>query len=347
MGSQVTLDEAPRFEVRAVGSFLQHEGCFEESEQVLSPGSWPTSATPSAITRRPAQPDHAHRGGADPTPAANGAQLRTEFDAEGRATTVTSCYADPHPPSGEDGLAPVAERAWSSPIHLDRPPRQRCTRPSASIGSGILHSSMDRADREPHPKVQDEQSLLLSLRAGDEAAFAELVRENAGRLLAVARRMLHSEDDARDALQDAFLQAHRGIARFQGEARLSTWLHRIAINVCLMKLRSRARKPERSIEELLPKFYADGHRIDPGPPWRTEIPDPVESREVRTLVRASIDRLPEIYRSVLLLRDIEEFSTEETAQLLDIKADTVKVRLHRARQALRSLLDPHFAGEAE
>jgi len=205
---------------------------------------------------------------------------------------------------------------------------------------------MRRPDRGPEPKAQDEQSLVLRLRAGDEAAFAELVRENAGRLLAVARRMLRSEDDARDALQDAFLQAFRGIDGFEGDARLSTWLHRIVINACLMKLRSRGRKPEGSIEELLPRFYADGHRIDPGPPWRAEIPDPVESREARTLVRASIDRLPEIYRSVLLLRDIEELSTEETALLLDIKADTVKVRLHRARQALRALLAPHFTSGA-
>ena len=205
---------------------------------------------------------------------------------------------------------------------------------------------MRRPDRGPEPKAQDEQSLVLRLRAGDEAAFAELVRENAGRLLAVARRMLRSEDDARDALQDAFLQAFRGIDGVEGDARLSTWLHRIVSNACLMKLRSRGRKPEGSIEELLPRFYADGHRIDPGPPWRAEIPDPVESREARTLVRASIDRLPEIYRSVLLLRDIEELSTEETALLLDIKADTVKVRLHRARQALRALLAPHFTSGA-
>ncbi len=205
---------------------------------------------------------------------------------------------------------------------------------------------MSRADRRAEPDAQDEHSLLRRLRAGEDAAFAELVRRNSARMLAVARRMLRSEEDARDALQEAFLQAFRGIDRFEAGARLSTWLHRIAINACLMKLRTRARKPEQSIEQLLPRFYADGHRIDPGPPWRSEGPDPLESREVRALVRASIDRLPEIYRSVLLLRDIEELSTEETAQLLDVKADTVKVRLHRARQALRALLEPHFTGEA-
>jgi RNA polymerase sigma-70 factor (ECF subfamily) len=192
----------------------------------------------------------------------------------------------------------------------------------------------------------DEQALLARLRAGDDAAFEELVRANAGRLYAVARRMLRSDEDARDALQDTFLQASRGISRFEGGARLSTWLHRIAVNACLMKLRSRGRRPEQPIEELLPRFYEDGHRVDPGPAWRTEGPDPVEQRETRALVREAIDRLPEIYRNVLLLRDIEGLDTEETARLLDVKVDTVKVRLHRARQALRALLAPHFSGEA-
>ena len=201
---------------------------------------------------------------------------------------------------------------------------------------------MDR-DAGPAP---DEQALLARLRAGDEAAYDALVRTHAGRLLAVARRMLRVEEDARDALQEAFLQAFKGIERFEGGARISTWLHRIVVNACLMRLRTRSRKPEQPIEELLPRFYEDGHRIDPGPPWRSEGVDPVEQREVATLVRGAIDRLPEIFRNVLLLRDIEGLDTEETARLLDVKADTVKVRLHRARQALRALLEPHFSGEA-
>ena len=202
---------------------------------------------------------------------------------------------------------------------------------------------MGQERRGPEPNARDEQSLLARLRAGDEAAFAELVRENAGRLLAVARRLLRSEEDARDAVQDSFLQAFRGIGRFEGDARLSTWLHRIVINASLMKLRTRSRKPEGSIDELLPRFYADGHRIDPGPPWRAEIPDPVESRELRRWC-ARHDPCGAL-RSVLLLRDIEDLSTEETAAVLDVKAETVKVRLHRARQALRALLGPHFTGE--
>jgi RNA polymerase sigma-70 factor (ECF subfamily) len=202
---------------------------------------------------------------------------------------------------------------------------------------------MNRAERGSEPP-QDDEALLRRLRAGDEAAFAELVRANSGRLLGVARRILRSEEDARDAVQDAFLLAFRGIGGFQGGARLSTWLHRIAINASLMKLRSRGRRPEEPIDALLPRFYEDGHRIDPGPPWRELPADPVEQRELRERVRVSIDRLPDAYRNVLLLRDIEELSTEETAQMLDVKADTVKVRLHRARQALRALLDPQRTG---
>jgi RNA polymerase sigma-70 factor (ECF subfamily) len=205
---------------------------------------------------------------------------------------------------------------------------------------------MAPADRAAKPNLPDEHDLVRRLQAGEDAAFEELVRENAGRMLALARRMLRSEEDARDAVQEAFLQAFRGIGSFAGDARLSTWLHRIVVNACLMKLRTRSRKPEHPIEDLLPRFHEDGHRIDPGPAWRTDGPDPIESRELRTLVRASIDRLPEIHRNVLLLRDIEGFSTEETARMLDVKADTVKVRLHRARQALRTLLHPHVASGA-
>lgn len=204
---------------------------------------------------------------------------------------------------------------------------------------------MNRTNRlEPGCEL-DEQALLARLRAGDDAAFAVLVRAHAGRLLRVARRILRSEEDARDALQEAFLQAFRGIERFEGQARVSTWLHRIVVNACLMRLRARSRRPEQPIEELLPRFYEDGHRVDPGPPWRSTGADPVEQRELAELVRGAIDRLPEIHRNVLLLRDIEGLDAEETARLLDVKTDTVKVRLHRARQALRAVLAPHFTGE--
>lgn len=187
-----------------------------------------------------------------------------------------------------------------------------------------------------------EVELLAGLRAGDPQAYEILVRTYGGRLLAAARRILHSEEDAHDALQDAFLSAFRAIGSFQEGARVSTWLHRIVVNAALMKLRTRRRRPEESIEELLPTYLEDGHRENPGPAWKENTETLLGRQEVRAAVRECIDRLPEAYRTVLLLRDIEELDTEETARLLEVTPNAVKIRLHRARQALRTLLDPHF-----
>lgn len=189
----------------------------------------------------------------------------------------------------------------------------------------------------------DEAALVARLRAGDDDAFADVVRTFGGRMLAVTRRMLRNEEDARDAVQDAFASVARSVATFDHSCRLATWLHRIVVNAALMKIRRRRRKPEDSIDELMPRFYADGHRIDPGPAWDDSLVEKaMVSADSRELVRRAIDRLPESYRTVIVLRDIEDLDTEETARLLEITPSAVKVRLHRARQALRTLLDPHF-----
>jgi RNA polymerase sigma-70 factor (ECF subfamily) len=193
--------------------------------------------------------------------------------------------------------------------------------------------------------VPDEGGFIARLREGDDAAFEELVRTHGGRMLAVARRFL-PEEDARDAVQDALLSAARSIDRFEGTARLSTWLHRIVVNAALMKLRTRKRRPEESIEDLLPTFREDGHMDVPSSPWRESAQQSLERQEVRELVQAQIQNLPESYRAVLLLRDVEEATTQEAADLLGITPANVKVRLHRARQALRGLLAPHFEGTA-
>ena len=190
-----------------------------------------------------------------------------------------------------------------------------------------------------------EAGLVERLKAGDDAAYEQFVRENIGRMLAVARRMLRSEADAHDAVQDAFLSAYNAIDRFEGGSKLSTWLHRIVVNAALMKLRSaKRRKDEVSIEDLLPRYMDDGHQIDPPTGWEDTAEAAAQRREVRELVRASIDRLPETHRTVLLLRDIEQLSTEEAARQLDVSTNVVKTRLHRARQALKALLDPHLTG---
>jgi len=126
---------------------------------------------------------------------------------------------------------------------------------SSSVGQSAHPDKPSKAS----PDRQSYDKLLAQLRQGDEAAYEALVREYGGRMLAVARRMLRCEEDARDAVQDAFLQAFRSIDCFRGDSNLGTWLHRIVANAALMKLRSMNRHPVVTIEELWPQFDNSGH----------------------------------------------------------------------------------------
>jgi RNA polymerase sigma-70 factor, ECF subfamily len=189
------------------------------------------------------------------------------------------------------------------------------------------------------PEAAAEAALLAGLRAGSDDAYEALVRSNSTRLLTVARRILGTEEDARDALQEAFISAFKALPRFEGQARLSTWLHRIVVNTALMKLRSRKRRPEEPIDALLPGYKDDGHQTVEPVEWSDGADVALERKETRSFVRAQIDKLPDNYRTVLLLRDIEEMSTPEAADALGITENAVKIRLHRARQALRALID--------
>jgi len=192
---------------------------------------------------------------------------------------------------------------------------------------------------EPQPpSTVDDTVLVQGLRNGEEWAFEALVRVFGARLLATARRLVGNEEDARDVVQSAYLSAFRAIGEFQGAAQISTWLHRIVVNTALMRLRSRRRKPEESIEALLPAFKADGHFVDRLSSGALPADQLLEQQETRRIVRGAIEQLPEPYRAVLVLRDIEELSTKEVAELLDMTTSAVKVRLHRARQALLTLL---------
>jgi len=187
-----------------------------------------------------------------------------------------------------------------------------------------------------------EMALVAGLRRGDSGAFETLVRTHMPALLRVARRFMRAEEDARDAVQDAFVAAFRSIGKFEAGAQLSTWLHRIVINACLMRLRTQRRRPEEDLEALLPRFREDGHQVERSVPWSEDAETILERTELCGVVRSCIDSLPDTYREVLLLRDIEELSTEEAARVLGVTPNAVKVRLHRARQALRTLLHPYM-----
>ncbi|MBK8915758.1 MAG: sigma-70 family RNA polymerase sigma factor [Phycisphaerales bacterium] len=217
------------------------------------------------------------------------------------------------------------------------------THVSRNARSRRVHSPTQPVDGGPAQAAAPDPR-LEALARGDPAAFEALVRGEAGRMLAVARRILGNEHDAHDAVQDAFVSALRALPRFAGQSSLSTWLHRIAINAALMKLRTRRSRPQVSIESLQPRFIEDGHHADPVDSWSTAPDARAMTAEAREFVRDAIERLPETHRTVLLLRDIEELDTRQTAELLEIDPGTVKVRLHRARLALRQLLNEQYKG---
>lgn len=189
--------------------------------------------------------------------------------------------------------------------------------------------------------VPDEPLLIERILHGDQGACETLVRRHGGRMLAVARRLLRSDEEAADAVQDAFLSAFRSLGSFGGQSSLGTWLHRIVVNACLMRLRGRSRRRDVPLDDLPMGFDEAGGRAG-----HKHAPAILSRQETRAQVRACIDRLPEPHRTILLLRDVQELDTDETAERLGIRPGAVKTRLHRARQALRVLLAPIFlAGE--
>lgn len=207
-----------------------------------------------------------------------------------------------------------------------------------------IQALADEATPHQAAVVDAEMFLVRRLRAGDEHAYATLMRENGARMLAAARRILRNDEDARDAVQEAWLQAFRALPRFEGQSRLSTWLHRIVVNAALMKLRSQRRRPEAALEELPPHADADGAWLDTADAISADAD--LASRDRRALVRRAIELLPEAHRSVLLLRDFEELDTDETARRLGTTPGAVKTRLHRARQALRATIEREHAAAA-
>jgi RNA polymerase sigma-70 factor (ECF subfamily) len=197
---------------------------------------------------------------------------------------------------------------------------------------------------ESGAKAPTDAELVEGLRSGDPRTFELLVRNEGPRMLSVTRRILKDDDEAREAVQEAFVSAFRARAQFHADAKISTWLHRIAVNAALSRLRSRRRRPEDSLDDLLPRFNPDGHHAERFASWQEPADVTISRRQTAEQVREAIDSLPETFRTVLLLRDIEGLSSQEAASMLKITPNAVKLRLHRARMALRALLAPHLEG---
>ena len=185
-----------------------------------------------------------------------------------------------------------------------------------------------------------QDSELKAILSKDRSATERFVRGHAGWMLSVARRILGDAGHAEDAVQNAFANIFKSLESFDGRSALKTWMHRIVVNDALMLLRKHRPQLVDDIDDLLPVFDANGCRIDDD--WTTfETPESALQRsQSKARIAELIDRLPDRYRIVLMLRDIEELSTSEVAQRLELSEANVKVRLHRARAALKKLLEP-------
>ncbi len=191
----------------------------------------------------------------------------------------------------------------------------------------------------------EDSELVERIKNGDEAAFTLLVHRYSGKVYGIGLSMLRNEQDARDVVQETFLNVHRRIDSFRGEAPFKSWLGRIATNNALMKLRRRRRKPEVSLQIKSPRFKDDGEHEREIVDFSPLADKHTEDKELGAQIRAAVDQLPEKYRTVLVLADYQQLSMKQIADLLDLTVPNVKTRLHRARLAVRESLQEYLAGE--
>jgi RNA polymerase sigma-70 factor, ECF subfamily len=195
----------------------------------------------------------------------------------------------------------------------------------------------------PQTPAPTDEELVARARNKDFGAFEQLLDRYEDKIFRLAYRFVRNETEAKEVLQDTFLSIWRKLDTFKGDSQFGSWLYRVAANTALMRLRAQRRHPEVSTEEL-PVGYLDNYGQVPaaGENWARRPDDELQSDELRRHIQSAVDALPEIYRTVFLLRDVEGMSTEETGEILAISVPTVKTRLHRARIALRDTISGYF-----
>jgi RNA polymerase sigma-70 factor (ECF subfamily) len=205
-------------------------------------------------------------------------------------------------------------------------------------------SHLSSAEPKPLPSTivrDDEGALVTAAKAGDESAFEELVNRYERKIYRLALNITQNQAEAEDAMQDAFLKAFQHLADFQGGSRFYTWLVRIAVNESLMRLRKR--RP--NVVSLDDSIETEENPVPMQiPDWGPSPEQSYAKEEMSEILSKVIEQLEPLYRVVFILRDVEEVSTEETAQILGISIPAVKSRLLRARLKLRELMNPYFQG---
>jgi RNA polymerase sigma-70 factor, ECF subfamily len=195
------------------------------------------------------------------------------------------------------------------------------------------------------PSIDRDADLLEALRRYEATAAERLVSMFGDRAYRLAIRITRNPQDAEEAVQDAFCNVLRKIDTFRGDAALGSWIYRITANAAYHKCRSRSRRRhEISLDEILPTFHDDGSHADPIVDWSTELGDPAIRMELRRVLTSALEELPDHYRAVIVLHDVEALSMAEVAVSLGITVPTAKARAHRARLLLRQRLGEFMFG---
>jgi RNA polymerase sigma-70 factor (ECF subfamily) len=189
-------------------------------------------------------------------------------------------------------------------------------------------------------EVFDETPLVERARTGDAAAFTELVNRYERKIFRLAKHITQNDEDAEDVLQETFLKAYSHLDTFQGQSKFYTWIVRIAVNEALMKLRKRKSSKTVSLDE--PTDTGEETMVREIAVWDEDPEQKYSQSELREILDKAVESLKPAFRTVFVLRDIEELSTEETASALDISIPAVKSRLLRARLQLREKLTKFF-----
>lgn len=181
--------------------------------------------------------------------------------------------------------------------------------------------------------------LIEALKSGDTPSFEELLRRYSTKVMSLALRLTRNKDDAEEVLQDVFITVHRKLDAFEGKSQFSSWLYRITVNSALMKLRKRKQEKATYLEDVLP-HYQDSSLVKTG---EDEQGDKMAIRgELIAALTDAIEKLPEEYRPVFVLRDVDGLTSKEVGKMLDLTIPAVKSRLHRSRLMIRRRLLPIY-----
>ncbi|MCB0328766.1 MAG: sigma-70 family RNA polymerase sigma factor [Bdellovibrionales bacterium] len=189
------------------------------------------------------------------------------------------------------------------------------------------------------PKSEDLQ-LLAKIKKGDSAAFEQLVEKYESKVFHLAMRFTRNEEDAEEVLQDVFTTLHRKLDLFQGKSAFSSWLYRIVVNAAFMKLRKRRQQPTVHLEDLAP--LTKQQVLDGDHNFENHVDKHAQNEELKDILKGAIERLPDQYRAVFILRDVNGFSNQEASEVLGLSVPAIKSRLHRSRLMLRKKLHRYY-----